>query len=104
MQYFIKTQECNVKSDYLAKLALINHNIWMPHSSGIDIYNTDCIHLHTIPARDMGFIKCAVSVPGGAVVASNTGLHLLNNKGVFIDITFIFRFITTLRYITTIFF
>ena len=55
--------------------------MWIPHDSGIDIYSTECDHVHTIPANDMGYVRSVAAVDEGVAVAASNGLHLLDRQG-----------------------
>ena len=82
MSAFTKAKEMELKPhSWYQKMAFINNCMWIPHHSGIDIYSTECDHVHTISAKAMGNVRSVAAIDEGMVVAAKNGLHLLDRQG-----------------------
>ena len=82
MSNFTKAKEIEAKNGWwFQKMAFINNCLWIPLGSGIDIYSTECDHVHTIPANDMAVVRSVAAVDEGVAVAAENGLHLLDRQG-----------------------
>ena len=82
MSNFTKAKEIEAKNGWwFQKMAFINNCLWIPYDSGIDIYSTECDHVHTISAKAMGNVRSVAAVDEEVVVATSNGLHLFDRQG-----------------------